>query len=238
MVVRLTFPSLLPHIQRFPMLYTCDHSRHFSNYTTQEDLYAILGVSKTASQQEIKKAYFHQAKKHHPDMNPNDPTAKDRFQKLSSAYDVLSDPVKRKQYDSLGSRWYQRTQTQSTEQQSRDTFNSVWEDIDIIKEAWNDYSAEVKEEFEYALKAADNGNFTPLWNIAVANKFVILGVIVPIVAIFRFPAAISAAVRFAAPIVTGIAYNLIRSGNAPVVARYLWSKLVSIAQRRRSRGKK
>src|ERR1051325_8079980 len=68
-----------------------------------KDLYGTLGVSKTASQEEIKKAYRKLARQHHPDANPGDAAAEERFKEVQQAYDVLSDPEKRKQYDRFGS---------------------------------------------------------------------------------------------------------------------------------------
>ena len=70
------------------------------------DLYEVLGVPKSASQDEIKKAYRKLARKHHPDSNPGDAEAEERFKELQDAYDVLSDPDKRKQYDQLGTRMF------------------------------------------------------------------------------------------------------------------------------------
>ena len=64
-----------------------------------EDLYKILGVDKNATQAEIKKAYRKLARKYHPDANPDNKEAETRFKEISAAYDVLSDPEKRKQYD-------------------------------------------------------------------------------------------------------------------------------------------
>ena len=66
------------------------------------DYYEILGVSKTATSDEIKKAYRKLAVKYHPDKNPNDKQAEDKFKKLSEAYDVLGDEEKRRNYDAMG----------------------------------------------------------------------------------------------------------------------------------------
>lgn len=67
-----------------------------------EDYYKALEVSRTASPEEIQKAYRKLARKYHPDMNPDDAAAKKKFQQIQKAYDVLSDPEKRKLYDQFG----------------------------------------------------------------------------------------------------------------------------------------
>ena len=66
-----------------------------------KDFYQVLGVPDTASQDAIKKAYRRLAKQHHPDANPNNPQAAERFKEISEAHSVLSDPEKRKQYDTM-----------------------------------------------------------------------------------------------------------------------------------------
>jgi len=58
----------------------------------EEDYYSVLGVARNASQAEIQKAYRDLARKYHPDMNPNDKTAKKKFQKVQAAFDVLNNP--------------------------------------------------------------------------------------------------------------------------------------------------
>ena len=68
----------------------------------KEDFYKILGVKKDAKPEEIKKAYRRLARKYHPDVNPGDKAAEDRFKQMSEAFDVLSDPKKRKVYDRFG----------------------------------------------------------------------------------------------------------------------------------------
>src|SRR5947199_9304390 len=70
--------------------------------TTKKDYYEILGVKKSASTEDIRKAFRKLARKYHPDVNPGDKTAEEKFKALSEANDVLSDPKKRKIYDQLG----------------------------------------------------------------------------------------------------------------------------------------
>jgi curved DNA-binding protein len=69
------------------------------------DYYKVLGVEKSASAEDIKKAYRKLARKHHPDLNPNDKNAKQLFQHINEAHEVLSDPEKRKKYDTYGKDW-------------------------------------------------------------------------------------------------------------------------------------
>ena len=70
--------------------------------TANKDYYGILGVKKTATPEEIRKAFRKAARKYHPDVNPNDKKAEEKFKEISEANDVLSDEKKRKVYDQLG----------------------------------------------------------------------------------------------------------------------------------------
>jgi len=76
-----------------------------------KDYYKILGVDKNATQEEIKRAYRKLAMKYHPDRNPGDKSAEEKFKEITEANEVLSDPEKRKKYDMLGANWknYQHT---------------------------------------------------------------------------------------------------------------------------------
>src|SRR5688572_25456235 len=72
-----------------------------------KDYYKTLGVSKGASADEIQKAYRNLARKYHPDLNPDDKTAKQKFQDVQQAYETLNDPKKKQMYDQFGSDYEQ-----------------------------------------------------------------------------------------------------------------------------------
>lgn len=85
------------------------------------DYYKVLGLGKTASADDIKKAYRKLARKYHPDLNPNDKEAEKRFKEINEANEVLSDPDKRKKYDQYGADWKHADQFEEArrQQQSR-----------------------------------------------------------------------------------------------------------------------
>jgi curved DNA-binding protein len=109
------------------------------------DYYKILGVDKSASQEDIKKAYRKLARKLHPDLNPNDKEAKNKFQQINEANEVLSDPEKRKKYDQYGENWQHgeaferaaqsqtagqgRKRTYSSEEYGEDDFSDFFESL-------------------------------------------------------------------------------------------------------------
>ena len=85
------------------------------------DYYKILGVQKDIAQKDVKKAYLKRAKQFHPDLHPEDPKAKAKFQALNEAYDVIGDPEKRKKYDQYGEQW---REAEAFEQAGRGTYNT------------------------------------------------------------------------------------------------------------------
>lgn len=83
------------------------------------DYYKLLEIDKSATQADIKKAYRKLARKYHPDLNPNDKEAQQRFQQINEAHEVLRDPEKRKKYDQYGKDWQHADQFESARQQQQ-----------------------------------------------------------------------------------------------------------------------
>ncbi|MEO6198079.1 MAG: J domain-containing protein [Dehalococcoidia bacterium] len=83
-----------------------------------KDYYAALGIKKTASDKEIKSAFRKLARKYHPDVNPSDKTAEQRFKEINAAHDVISDPAKREKYDRYGENWEQAEAFEKARQQA------------------------------------------------------------------------------------------------------------------------
>ena len=88
------------------------------------DYYSALGILKTATPAEIKVAYRKLARKHHPDLNPNDKNAQTKFQQINEANEVLSDPVKRKKYDQYGKDWEHAEEFEKQKQQQQREYSS------------------------------------------------------------------------------------------------------------------
>lgn len=85
------------------------------------DYYKILGLDKTASADQIKKAYRKLARQYHPDLNPNDKDANKKFQQVNEAHEVLSDPEKRKKYDQYGEHWQHADAYEKARQERQST---------------------------------------------------------------------------------------------------------------------
>ncbi len=84
-----------------------------------KDYYNILGVSRNATEREIKQAYRKLARQHHPDVNPSDKSAEEKFKQINEAYEVLSDKEKRPKYDKYGDRWQHADQFEQARRQQQ-----------------------------------------------------------------------------------------------------------------------
>jgi len=109
------------------------------------DYYKVLGVDKSASSKDIKKAYRQLARLYHPDMNPNDKSAEQRFKQINEAYEVLGNSKNRAKYDKYGKDWQQGEAYENARQQGRNPFGNGFERATYT--SGNDFSDFFKEIF-------------------------------------------------------------------------------------------
>ena len=183
-------PSL-PHSCHFRLRYLSSSSRGPVN------LYDVLGVKRSATSQEIKKAYFEAAKRSHPDINPNGAA---RFREVAEAYEVLGKADSRRAYDS-GSHSSQQQQQQQHHQQQRqqyrnpnDTFRTVWSELGFAE--IDEYLRQMQLEMGRALAVAVKGDFGPAWAFAREHRAFLIGTVVPLTLVLRFPALTASSLRF------------------------------------------
>lgn len=160
-------------------------SRKFSTFN--DNPYSILGISSYASDDEIKKAFYKEAKKYHPDLNKK--ASPEKFKKIAWAYEILSDPTKRAKYDMTGS-------TSSSGQSMRystaeETFNKVFQDLGVSQ-----YFKQVTDDLSTSVHAARHGDYSLLWDFTKERKVLLGSLVLPFVVMARFPGAASVGFRF------------------------------------------
>ena len=125
------------------------------------DYYKVLGVDKKASEEDIKKAYRKLARKHHPDLNPNDKEAHKKFQEINEANEVLSDPEKRKKYDAYGENWQHAEQFEQARQQRQNNAGQHY---------GNSGGSPFGEGFEYNFSDGEEGGFSDFFSSLFGNR--------------------------------------------------------------------
>ncbi|WP_236980547.1 DnaJ C-terminal domain-containing protein [Membranihabitans maritimus] len=120
------------------------------------DYYKILGLEKTATSAEIKKAYRKLARKYHPDVNPDDTNAEQQFKKLNEAYAVLSDPEKRKKYDAYGENWEHAEEFEKAKRQQQSSRGKTGSSQD----GW--------QHFQYS---SESGDFSDFFNDLFGSSY-------------------------------------------------------------------
>lgn len=216
--------------------------------------YDLLGVPRHATEKEIKIAYFREAKKCHPDLNPNDPEAKEKFQAVAAAYELLSDAKRRAQYDATGFTGQQQyTNNGSTEggsqhyygqrsdyggygqQHAEDVFRNVQGDLDVIKEAMVLLREEWRDEFNLFLDALHRRDWNQVWEMAKEHRLLISVVVIPTVLFLRYPPAVFAVMRMAmAGLNVGVAF-LVYTGNLQAAAQIIWRQIVRLSAEQKNR---
>jgi len=153
-----------------------------SSYDCAKDWYRVLGVPADADAKTIKQAYFKMAKKYHPDSHPNDKNAKERFQEISEAYDVLSDDDKKREYDLT--RDFSSRSSRSSSASDRGSFRGSFsgsnvEAEDLFERVFGKYSEFAKDDYDYDFEqraknsqARDRDEYGSLREISVSLSFV------------------------------------------------------------------
>ena len=214
------YQTFSPHLTQFPM------QLGIRCLASRPSLYETLGVSPSATQAEIKKAYLTEAKKCHPDLNPSK-DAKDRFQKLAEAYEVLGNLERRASYDySLrsgpsysGARRATGTSPPGGSQHMdpSEVFRSVFEELGVDEVL--ERLRQVQQEGVVAANAAQAGNFTPAKTFVWKHTGVAAAVLLPLAILFRFPQIISISFR----VLGLVAASLLQSpALREMMSRWVW----------------
>jgi hypothetical protein len=120
---------------------------------------------------------------------------------------------------------------------AEDIFNEVTNDFDVVKDALQSYSEEMKDEMNYAVDCMKAGDWNGVFDVAKAHKGLIFGIVVPSFLLFRYPPAVFAALRIAWAGSQVLLGGLVYTGNLHVAARLVWRKVVELSNTQRERAK-
>ena len=214
----------------------------------QYDPYEILGIDSTANDKEIKLAYFREAKKCHPDVSPNDPAARNKFQRCATAYDLIknrnSKPIEGVKINEDGTvsgpayggggAAYGNTGGSYSHESATDMFTKIMQDEAVIREALGLWTDDIKSQMSEAFDAAGRGEWSVVKRVASDNKGLIFGIMVPTFVLVRYPALAIAMTRYALAGFQVILVAMVRGG-VTINPGFIWQHLVNIALRERQR---
>lgn len=183
---------------KVPARVFCPLGRSFVSAPDSLNYYNLLGVKPSASASEIKKAYFKKAKETHPDLNKDDPKAKERFQKINDIYSVLKDDSKKEEYDDF----LRRDLSMDFEEFQNYEESNYAEHEDMFQRVWAQYGVEeylenLEMELEAALQSVfEHGDWRPIHDFVIKHKLLILGIVVPLAIIIRYPGLVMLCFRY------------------------------------------
>ncbi len=225
----------------------CTRAFAASNHGRQYDPYEVLGIDSSATDKEIKLAYFREAKKCHPDVNPNDPAARHKFQRCATAYDLIKNrsskpisgvkinedgTVSGPTYGGAGSGAYGGSSY--THASATDMFTKIMQDEAVIREALGLWTDDIKFQMSEAYEAAGRGDWSVVSRVANDNKGLIFGIMLPTFILVRYPALAIAMTRYAMAGFQVILVAMVRGG-VTINPGFIWQHLVNIALRERQR---
>eukprot|EP01033_Poteriospumella_lacustris_P011516 gene11516-8200_t len=188
--------------------------RRFSS--ANKSLYELLNVDRNATATDIILAFFREAKKYHPNLNPTYPEAKEKFQAITAAYQPLSDTKQCATYDATGSTGQQTSQQHAG-------------DVDVIKEALGLLREKWRDEFNVMVDAMQRGDWSQVWEIAKEHRLRISAVVVPTILFVRYP-PVFAVLRM----LMAVAF-LVYAGNLQAAAELIWRQIVTLSVEQKSR---
>jgi len=199
------------------------------------DPYQILGVSRGATEADLKRAYLRAAKAYHPDMNPGDKAAQQRFQKVAQAYDTLRDPQRRAAFDASGN-WTGSGASGGAAPNAEEMFRNAARDREVIMELVKMYLETVREEARLAVDYAQQGRWSEAWSLAREHQGLMVGAAAVLV-VFRFPAAVGLALRLVAACLLhpAVFRPVMRAGLDMRLWAWAWQRLITAAHRQRAR---